>query len=116
MIEAFINLPDIHFDHYQFLMKKQLETGIVKQIQGNFRAEADKWDLRALQDSTVRDIIIYNILDAEFHKLLLRDTVETKQDLALASTVKSCKKFKSKCATLKLSQVVKTRELPILVF
>ena len=82
--EAFIRPRNITFDRHVFLITKQLRGETVDHFYGKLKDSAENCDFEKKEETLIRNAFITNLMDPEFQKELLKQTVEPRQASELA--------------------------------
>ena len=85
--EAFIRPRNITFDRHVFLVTKQFRGETVEHFYGKLKELAENCDFQNKEETLIRNVFITNLMDPEIQKELLKQTVEPRQALELASNM-----------------------------
>ena len=85
---AFIRPRNITFDRCVFFLRKQKKGERVEQFYSILKKLAENCDFENREEVIIRDIFITKMLDYDFQRELLRDTVDPERALSFAVNMK----------------------------
>ena len=85
--EAFIRPRNITFNRHVLLITKKLWRQTVEHFYGKLKELAENCDFENKEETLIRDVIITNLMDPEIQKELLKQTVEPRQAVELATNM-----------------------------